>query len=134
MQPDPFSEEDLGFTVNLLRSTIQKYFIVNANASLGVYDEEGLPETFRRVSSPATGAAGGHSGRYHRECDTVSTIGTTNVGEVGNQEERGGKSVGAFDNRIHSAFSGLFRDPYRDYEFIDRRFHNGHNNGCCDHV
>ena len=29
MQPEPFQEEDLGFTVNLLRSTIQRYFIVN---------------------------------------------------------------------------------------------------------
>ncbi|MCK4969773.1 MAG: hypothetical protein KAS77_04580, partial [Thermoplasmata archaeon] len=29
MQPDPQQEEDFGFTVNLLRSTISKYFIVN---------------------------------------------------------------------------------------------------------
>ena len=29
MQPEPFQEEDLGFTINLVKSTIQKYFIVN---------------------------------------------------------------------------------------------------------
>ncbi len=29
MQREPFQEEDLGFTINLVRSTIQKYFIVN---------------------------------------------------------------------------------------------------------
>ena len=29
MQPEPFQEEELGITVSLLRSTIQRYFIVN---------------------------------------------------------------------------------------------------------
>ena len=29
MQHDPFQGEDLGLVVNLLRSTIQKHFIVN---------------------------------------------------------------------------------------------------------
>lgn len=29
MQPEPFQEEDFGFTINLLRSTISKHFIVN---------------------------------------------------------------------------------------------------------
>ncbi len=53
MQPTPPDEEDYGFTLNLLRSTISKYFIVNdvrfdrhAYAFFVQVDERTLEETF----------------------------------------------------------------------------------------
>ncbi|MCK5414025.1 MAG: hypothetical protein KAJ35_01450, partial [Thermoplasmata archaeon] len=53
MQPEPQKEEDYGFTVNLLRSTISKYFIVNdvrfdrqAYAFFVQVDERTLEGTF----------------------------------------------------------------------------------------